>query len=196
VQQPDPLAGDQGTEPAHSGGIAARPVEAGNVALAYRVAAGREHDRNGFGRRHGSQHRSAASCRGDHVDLAADQIGGKSRQSIMPVFCKTVFDRDVAAIDIAAFAQAAPERRLDVGPVILPLSVQEPDHRRRRLLRARRQRPRYRAAECGQQFPPSDGDIHPSRARCVRQRYHVNSVQSSRQGGRSPQSSASRCRSE
>src|SRR6516164_2371531 len=27
---------------------------------------------------------------------------------------------------------------------------------------------RHRAAECGQQFPPSDGDCHtPSRARCV-----------------------------
>jgi hypothetical protein len=31
----------------------------------------------------------------------------------------------------------------------------------RRLLRARRERPRgSRAAECGQQFPPSDGDCH------------------------------------
>src|SRR5262249_14120069 len=40
----------------------------------------------------------------------------------------------------------------------------------RRLLRARRDRPRRRsAAECGQQFPPSDGDCHtPSRARCVK----------------------------
>src|SRR6516225_2272040 len=37
------------------------------------------------------------------------------------------------------------------------------------LLRARRERPRgSRAAECSQQFPPSDGDCHaPSRARCV-----------------------------
>ena len=35
--------------------------------------------------------------------------------------------------------------------------VEEPD----RLLRARRERPRRRrAAECGQQFPPSDGDCH------------------------------------
>jgi hypothetical protein len=30
----------------------------------------------------------------------------------------------------------------------------------RRLLRTRRERPRRRAAECGQQFPPSDGDCH------------------------------------
>src|SRR5215471_3742786 len=35
------------------------------------------------------------------------------------------------------------------------------DYRHGRLLRARRERPRRRrAAECGQQFPPSDGDCH------------------------------------
>ena len=34
-------------------------------------------------------------------------------------------------------------------------------YHRRRLLRARRERPRCRrAAECSQQFPPSDGDCH------------------------------------
>ena len=37
----------------------------------------------------------------------------------------------------------------------------KPDHRHRRLLRPRRERPRdSRAAKCGQQFPPSDGDCH------------------------------------
>src|SRR5262249_44751189 len=35
-----------------------------------------------------------------------------------------------------------------------------PNHRRRRLLRACRERPCRRAAECGQQFPPSDGGCH------------------------------------
>src|SRR6516164_8310620 len=36
-------------------------------------------------------------------------------------------------------------------------------------LRTRRERPRGRAAECGQQLPPSDGDCHTPlpRARCV-----------------------------
>ena len=42
-----------------------------------------------------------------------------------------------------------------------------PDHRHRRVLRARRKRPRCRAAECGQQFPPSIRERHvpTSRAR-------------------------------
>src|SRR5215467_5722985 len=40
-------------------------------------------------------------------------------------------------------------------------SIQETDHRHGWLLRARRERPRgRRAAECGQQFPPSDIDCH------------------------------------
>jgi hypothetical protein len=47
----------------------------------------------------------------DHGHLAADQIGRKGRQSIMLVFCKTVFDRYVAAVDIAGFTQATAERR-------------------------------------------------------------------------------------
>src|SRR5262249_6144300 len=45
----------------------------------------------------------------------------------------------------------------------------EPDHRHCRLLRARRERPHNRrAAECGQQFPPSDGDCHTPLPREVR----------------------------
>src|SRR5262249_25733362 len=47
-----------------------------------------------------------------------------------------------------------------------------------RLLRARRERPRGRAAECRQQFPPSDGDCHtplPCEVR-KRERYHATSV--------------------
>src|SRR6516164_3121149 len=38
VQQAEPFASDQGMEPAHSGDIAARPVEARNIALLDRVA--------------------------------------------------------------------------------------------------------------------------------------------------------------
>src|SRR5215831_13777876 len=46
---------------------------------------------------------------------------------------------------------------------------QESDHRHRRLLPPRRERPRCRrAAECGQQLPPSDGDCHTPLPREVR----------------------------
>src|SRR5262249_19303896 len=88
----------------------------------------------------------AASRRGDHMDLAADQIGRKRRQSIMLVFCETVFDRHIAAVDITGFTQAATERGREIGPVILTERVQEPDHRHRWLLRARRAAPRRNCA--------------------------------------------------
>src|SRR5262249_56214349 len=40
-------------------------------------------------------------------------------------------------------------------------AAEEPDHRPRRLLGGGRDWPRHRrAAECDQQFPPSDGDCH------------------------------------
>src|SRR5262245_34164301 len=65
----------------------------------------------------------------------------------MLVFCETVFDRHIAAVDITGFTQAATERGREIGPVILTERVQEPDHRHRRLLRARRERPSHRAAE-------------------------------------------------
>ena len=45
------------------------------------------------------------------------------------------------------------------------------------LLRPRRERPRCRAAECGQQFPPSDGDCHtPLPCEVRKERYHATSV--------------------
>ena len=119
----------------------------------------REHDRNRGGRRLGGQNRIAASGRGDHGHLAADQIGRKRRQSIVLVFRKPVFDRHVAAFDIAGFTQATAERIREVGPVISPQAGQEADHRHRRLLRARRERPRRRrTAEQRDELAPSSLD--------------------------------------
>jgi hypothetical protein len=58
------------------------------------------------------------------------------------------------------------------------LAVEESDYRHRRLLRPRRERPRGRAAECGQQFPPSNGDCHTPLPREVRKddEYHATNV--------------------
>ena len=68
-----------------------------------------------------------------------------------------------------------PMRRISTSP-------KEPDHRHRRLLRSGGERPRgCSAAECGQQFPPSDGDCHTPLPREVRrERYHSTRVPSSR----------------
>src|SRR5262249_5594579 len=74
----------------------------------------------------------------------------------MLVFRETVFDRHIAAVDITGFSQAATERGREIGSVILTERVQEPDHRHRRLLRARRKRPRGSSAteQCDELAPP------------------------------------------
>src|SRR5262249_60608349 len=123
--------GHQATEPAPARYVAARPVEARDVAHLDRVPGSREHDRNVFGRRHGGHYRSATSRRGDHVDLAADQISRQGRQAIEPVLRKTVLDGYVAAIDIAGFAQAAAEGGRGSGAIGLPWGREDSRHPRR-----------------------------------------------------------------
>src|SRR5262245_43403635 len=65
----------------------------------------------------------------------------------MPVVREAVFDGYVAAFDVSGVTQAATERIREMGSVVSSNAGQEPDHRRRRLLRTRRHRPRRRAAE-------------------------------------------------
>src|SRR5262249_27521116 len=56
-------------------------------------------------------------------------------------------DRDVLALDIAAILEATVKSAKTVRVRVRRLAVEKPDHRHRRLLRARRDRPRRRAAE-------------------------------------------------
>ena len=56
---------------------------------------------------------SAAACcrRGDDGDPTADQVGRQFRQAIVVIVRPAVFDRHVAALDVAGFAQALAECR-------------------------------------------------------------------------------------
>ena len=45
------------------------------------------------------------------VDAAADQVGHQSRHPVVLAFQPVIFDRDVASLDAARFAQALPECR-------------------------------------------------------------------------------------
>src|SRR5262245_2780356 len=76
-----------------------------------------------------------------------------------------VFDRDILALDIAGFGQALTEggshRRVRPGR----RTVEKPDHRHRRLLRPRRERPsRRRAAEERYELAPVAHSITSSAA--------------------------------
>src|SRR5262249_43940664 len=72
-----------------------------------------------------------------------------------------VLHRHVLALYVAGFGEAFTERACMARGAIERPTADKADHRHGLLLRVRRERPRHcRAAECGQQFPPSEGDSH------------------------------------
>src|SRR5262249_28048058 len=94
----------------------------------------------------GREHRRVTSGRGDYRDLLANQFGRQRRQSIDLIFGPTVLDRHVLALDIAGVLQALAKSAKRLRESLGRLHVEESDHRRRLLLRARRERPRGRSA--------------------------------------------------
>jgi len=65
-------------------------------------------------------------------------------------FRPAVFDADIAVLDVTGLSQTLAERGNDMSECHGRSAVEEPDHRHRRLLRARRERPHCgRAAERG-----------------------------------------------
>ena len=108
--------------------------------------------------------------RSDHRHLTAYQIGCEVGQSVGLVLRPAILDRHILALDVAGFTNALPECGQILCTIGRRRAAEEPDHRHRRLLCARTERQSRRAAECGQQFPPSDvacqvtlrlGAIHP-----------------------------------
>src|SRR5262245_19465677 len=76
-----------------------------------------------------------------------------------------VYDRDIASLDIAGCAQAMVERAKQVREPLRRFAVKEPDHRHRRLQRARRKRPRgSRATEQRDELATFHGAIPPVRS--------------------------------
>src|SRR5262249_40946116 len=84
---------------------------------------------------------------GDHGHLAVNQFGCQGRQPIVLIFGPTIFDCDVPALSKASLAQASKECGYRRRPLPSRCTAKEPDHGHRRLLRARRERPRRHAAE-------------------------------------------------
>ncbi len=126
-----------------------------------RVASAREHDRHRRGCGLGRNCR-AGVMGSDHRHLTAYQIGCEVRQSVVLVLRPAILDHDILALDVTGFTNALPEcGQKDCTIGRRPRAAEEPDHRHRRLLRARRKRPRgRRAAQCEYEFSPSDVDCH------------------------------------
>src|SRR5262245_18824937 len=92
--------------------------------------------------------------RSDHRHLTAYQVSCEVGQSIILMLRPAILDRHILAFDVPAFADALPECGHKTCSVGGRRAAEEPDYRHRRLLRARRQRPRHRAAEQGDELAP------------------------------------------
>src|SRR5262245_1255279 len=148
AQEPQSLRPQLRGEHVHPGGVAARPVEAGDQTKCDRVAAAGKDNRNFCGRRLGGNRGSRSRC-DDHVDLPANQISRERRQLIIFTLGPAVLDSHVAALDVAHFTQTVAERGNERRERHGRCGVEEPDHLHR-LLRACRNRPRGRrtAEQC------------------------------------------------
>src|SRR5262249_15634533 len=100
--------------------------------------------------------------RDDDINLKPDELGGNLGIALAASLRPAILDLDGATLDPAKFAQPPDKSGGPLAHDRRRSRAQEPDGwQLSRLLRARRERPRgCRAAECGQQFPPSDGDCH------------------------------------
>jgi len=127
--------------------VAARPGEAGNKTKPYWVVANIENNGDRRGCRFGRQRRMDTSGRDDRGDLTANQFIREGRQSIKLIPGPTVFDGNVLALDIAALFETQTECAKQVRVRVERCAVEKSNHRHRRLLRARRERPRRRPAE-------------------------------------------------
>src|SRR5262249_5221056 len=130
------------TEPADAGNVSTRLVEAPDDTCLDWIAAEREHDRDRRSRRlGGNDRRSAADCN-DYRDPSGDKISRQYWQSVILTVGPTEGDVNVLAFDLARVPQSQPKCHLVPSRFARRPAAEEPDHRHRRLLRARRERPR------------------------------------------------------
>src|SRR5262249_2016273 len=90
--------------------------------------------------------RSGTSARDDHSDAASDEVSRQLRQLMHLIVGEAVFNREVLALNIARLPQPLTKSAQWIAERIGRLAVKVPYHRHRRLLRARRERPRGRRA--------------------------------------------------
>src|SRR5262249_45976081 len=83
-----------------------------------------------------------------------DQIGRQFLHPIVLTLRPAILDRDVLTFHKARFVEPLPERGQEGPEVVKRTETEEPDHRHPRLLRARRERPRGRAAEQRDEIAP------------------------------------------
>src|SRR5262249_41828604 len=87
------------------------------------------------------------------------KIGCQVRQSVELTLRPAVLNRNIVVFEMASFAQPLAKSDKGITPRLDRNAVENPDHRHRRLLRPRRQRPRRRAAEQRDELATPDHSI-------------------------------------
>jgi hypothetical protein len=152
VQKTQLLGGQIGLSEDHASRIATRPIETGDQPGSDRIETHSEDDRNRGACRFYTQ--CCNSVRNDHSRPSADEFCRHPWNPIMLIVGPAILDSDVLALDESGLVQALSERtdkRLGAGR---RRGAKETDHRHRRLLRLRNERPRGRAAEKRDEIAP------------------------------------------
>src|SRR5262249_52217617 len=154
MQEAQPLGCNLDVENIDAGRIAARSGKTGNETEFNRVFADAENDWN---RRSsdlgGKRGRVAGGC-GNHGNAAANEVSHERRQTIIFALQPVVFEPRVLAFDGAGLVEAFVERSDIARGNIATTAADKSDNRHRCLLRARRERPRCRAAESQDELTP------------------------------------------
>ena len=93
--------------------ITARPRKAGDEPIGNRIPGSSEDNRNGTSRSLGRQRRECAWSH-DHVDLERNEFGRKSREPLELPLGRSVFNLDVAALDVTEVTKSLKERLLEL----------------------------------------------------------------------------------
>src|SRR5262249_42086696 len=154
VQQLQLFGSELASDHGRPGRVAARPVETGDKPSRHGVGTRGEDDWNGL--RGGQQLSYGGRVATDQYDCdpAAYEIDRHPGHPVQLTVGPAILDGDVAAVDEAGFTQASTERDHAVRIFRSRYAVEDSDHRHRRLLRARRERPRRRAAEERDELAP------------------------------------------
>src|SRR5215813_14171073 len=158
AQEFEPLAGKIGGLGRQAGDVAARSRQAWYEAGADRIVRRREHDRDNRCHLLCCKHRP--SHRYDHIDLESDELSGNLAEALGTSLRPTILDRQGATLDPAEFAQSLNKGGDPCTPGRRRSRSKEPNDRHLRwLLRARRERPRRRHAEQGDEGAPQHHSI-------------------------------------
>src|SRR6516165_9268948 len=138
-----------------------RTGKAGHKTKLDRVARDTEYDWDRRSCRFGRARRRPAAGDSDHRHWAANQSGHQSRQPIVLALQPVVLDSDILPFDVTGFLETFTERGHITRSDFRSPRVKKPNHRHRRLLRPRRERPcGCRAADERDELAP----LHVSRA--------------------------------